>query len=56
MLADARQLWGEVMQGKAMQGMMGAEPSEEMTQTHKLADAGKKVIDLLEKMHAAGKG
>ncbi len=52
MLADARQLWDEVMKGKAMQEMMGAEPSEEMTQTHELAEAGKKVVDLLEKMHA----
>lgn len=53
MLADARQLWDEVMKGKAMQGMMGAEPSKGMTQTHELAEAGKKVIDLLEKMHVS---
>ncbi|MGH8614686.1 MAG: hypothetical protein ACREYF_22330, partial [Gammaproteobacteria bacterium] len=52
MLADARQLWDEVMKGKAMQGMMGAESSKGMTQTHELAEAGKKVIDLLEKIHA----
>ncbi|MGH8527575.1 MAG: hypothetical protein ACREXY_26195 [Gammaproteobacteria bacterium] len=50
MLADARQLWDEVMKGKAMQGMMGAKPSEVMSKTHELAEAGKKVIDLLEKM------
>lgn len=54
MLADARKLWSEVMKGKAMQGMMGAEASKGMTQTHDLAEAGKKVIDLLEKMHAPG--
>ncbi|MGH8568935.1 MAG: hypothetical protein ACREXU_13205 [Gammaproteobacteria bacterium] len=53
MLADARQLWDEVMKGKAMQGMMGAEPSEVMSKTHELAEVGKKVIDLLEKMHAS---
>lgn len=31
---------------------MSAEASKGMTQTHEFAEAGKKVIDLLEKMHA----
>ncbi|MGH8612007.1 MAG: hypothetical protein ACREYF_08175 [Gammaproteobacteria bacterium] len=47
MIAEARTLWRE---GKAMQEMMEGGESSPMAKTHQLAEAGKKVLDLLAQM------
>jgi plasmid stability protein len=58
MLSDARAVLTEVMTGKAMTGMhekgvvTGGNPM--MADTHKIGDAAKNVVDLLDKMAAAG--
>ncbi len=56
MLSDARALLTEVMTGKAMTGMheKGVTGGNAMmADTHKIGDAAKKVIDLLDKMASA---
>jgi hypothetical protein len=56
MLADARAVLTEVMEGKAMTGMheKGVTGGNAMmADTHKIGDAAKKVIDLLDKMASA---
>ncbi|MGH8472183.1 MAG: hypothetical protein ACREVJ_06975, partial [Gammaproteobacteria bacterium] len=50
MIAEARALWKETMEGKAMQEMMKGGESGPMAKTHQLAEAGKKVLDLLAQM------
>jgi hypothetical protein len=57
MLSDASSMLKEVMEGKAMQemhqkGVRG--DNAMMAETHKIGDAAKKVIDLLDKMTSAG--
>jgi hypothetical protein len=56
MIADARQLWKDVMSGSAMSEMHKAgttpEASAMMAATHKLSDNEKKVLDLLADMPA----
>jgi hypothetical protein len=57
MLSDARSMLNEVMEGKAMQEMhqKGVKGDNAMmAETHKIGDAAKKVIDLLDKMTSAG--
>ena len=57
MLADARAMLTEVMTGKAMTGMheKGVTGGNAMmADTHKIGDAAKKVVDLLDKMVSAG--
>ena len=56
MLADARAMIKEVMEGKAMTGMheKGVTGTNAMmADTHKIGDAAKKVLDLLDKMASA---
>jgi hypothetical protein len=56
MLSDARAVLTEVMTGKAMTGMHEkgvAGGNAMMADTHKIGDAAKKVIDLLDKMASA---
>jgi hypothetical protein len=56
MLSDARAVLTEVMTGKAMTGMHEkgvAGGNAMMVDTHKIGDAAKKVIDLLDKMASA---
>ena len=56
MLADARAMLTEVMTGKAMTGMheKGVTGGNAMmADTHKIGDAAKKVVDLLDKMASA---
>jgi hypothetical protein len=56
MLADARAMLTEVMTGKAMTGMheKGVTGGNAMmAETHKIGDAAKKVLDLLDKMASA---
>ncbi len=57
MMADARALWKEIMEGKAMKEIhaKGMSPTivPMMGATHRLAEAGGKVLDTLEKMSAA---
>lgn len=56
MLSDARAVLTEVMTGKAMTGMHEkgvASGNAMMADTHKIGDAAKKVIDLLDKMASA---
>jgi hypothetical protein len=54
MMADARALWKEIVEGKAMKEIHARGMSPKivpmMGATHRLADAGGKVMDLLEKM------
>ncbi|HMK43791.1 MAG TPA: hypothetical protein VK445_06600, partial [Dissulfurispiraceae bacterium] len=53
MLADARAMLTEVMTGKAMTGMHErgiTGGNAMMAETHKIGDAAKKVVDLLDKM------
>jgi hypothetical protein len=54
MIADARKLWSEVMDGEAMKALHAAgskpEAPGQMAYTHKMAKDGEKVITLLEKM------
>jgi hypothetical protein len=57
MLSDAKSMINEVMGGKAMmemhqKGVTGGNAT--MAETHKIGDAAKKVIDLLDEMTSAG--
>jgi hypothetical protein len=56
MLADARAMLTEVMEGKAMTGMHEkgiTGGNAMMAETHKIGDAAKQVVDLLDKMATA---
>jgi len=57
MMADARALWKEILEGKAMKEIHARGMSPKivpmMGATHRLAEAGGKVLDTLEKMSAA---
>jgi hypothetical protein len=56
MIAEARKLWKEVMEGKAMKDIhakgMSTDTAPMMGATHRIGGAGAKVMDLLETMPA----
>ncbi len=57
MLSDAKAMVNEVMGGKAMTDMHQkgvAMSNATMAETHKVGDAAKKVVDILDKMASAG--
>jgi hypothetical protein len=54
MISEARAMWKETMDGKAMQELMKGGQSAEMQKTHELAAAGQKVLDLLARMAEIG--
>ncbi len=57
MLSDAKAMVSEVMGGKAMTDMHQkgvAMSNAMMAETHKIGDAAKKIVDLLDKMASAG--
>jgi len=55
MIADARNLWHEAMEGKAMKDLhrKKTDPSALMEATHRYADAAKRLIDLFVKISSA---
>lgn len=50
MIAEARALWKQIVEGEEMKKLMAEGQSKEMAKTHELAEAGMKVIDQIAQM------